>query len=146
MKTKSILTAAALTIATAIPAAAQSWFDDDATVASRNLSKAADNFEILRRVVFMNGITDNYMLEIIGYCSIVDQKHQLEVTCMTDDSFKKHFLGLSDNVTYFVEQLEPAVVSRSHYRVTFKPQAIIPDVDFRWNAEDFTTNHSEANQ
>ena len=144
---KKILTAAAIAATFfAAPVTAQSWFDDDATVASRNLSKAADNFEILRRVVFMNGITDNYMLEIIGYCSIVDQVHQLEVTCMTEDSFKKHFLGLSDNVTYFVEQLEPAVVSRSHYRVTFKPQAIIPDIDFRWNKDDFTTNHSEANQ
>lgn len=146
MNFKTIAAGLLLSAATVLPVSAQSWFDDDATVASRNLSKAADNFEILRRVVFMNGITDNYMLEIIGYCSIEDQVHQLEVTCMTDDSFKKHFLGLSDNVTYFVEQLEPAVVSRSHYRVTFKPQAIIPDVDFRWNAEDFTTNHSEANQ
>jgi len=143
---KNLLAALAVVAATAVPATAQSWFDDDATIASRNLSKAADNFEILRRVVFMNGITDNYMLEIIGYCSIEDQVHQLEVTCMTDDSFKKHFLGLSDNVTYFVEQLEPSVVSRSHYRVTFKPQAIIPDIDFRWNKDDFTTNHSEANQ
>ena len=49
-------------------------FSDDADVASRNLSKAADNFEILRRVVFMNGIIDRYMLEIIGLCSIVDQQ------------------------------------------------------------------------
>ena len=55
--------------------------EDDAQVASRNVSKAADNFEVMRRVVFMNGITDQYLLEIVGRCSIEDQKNQLEVIC-----------------------------------------------------------------
>lgn len=142
---------ASLMIATsaliAVPANA-GIFSDDATIASRNLSKAADNFEVMRRVVFMNNVTNAYMLEIIGYCSIeVDEmERQLEVTCMTDDDFKKHFLGLNDTTTYFVEQLQPSRVSRSHYRVTFKPQAIIPDIDFRWDSDDLTTNHSESNQ
>lgn len=104
----------------------------DAEVASHNLSKAADNFEIDRRVVFLNGITDTYLLSIEGRCSIVDQGNQLEVTCKVGpDAFKKHFLGLSDNVSYFVEQLESADVSEYHYRVVFKPEQIIPDVDLR---------------
>ena len=101
----------------------------DADVASENLSKAAEQFEIQRRVVFMNGITDTYMLEIQGACSIEDEVNQLEVTCKTDDGFKKHFLGLSDNVSYFVEQLSGANVSTGHYRVIFKPSVIIPDID-----------------
>lgn len=42
---------------------------DDAAVASRNLVKAADNFEVNRRIVFYNGITDSYMLTIEGFCS-----------------------------------------------------------------------------
>ena len=103
-----------------------------ADVASHNLSQAADDFEIDRRVVFMNGITDTYMLSIEGRCSIKADTldGQLEVTCKVGpDAFKKHFLGLSDNVTYFVEQLEPADVSVYHYRVFFRPQAIIPDID-----------------
>lgn len=104
----------------------------DADIASSNLSKAADNFEVNRRVIFYNGITDKYLLSIEGRCSIVDQTTQLEVTCKVgEDSYKKHFLGLSDNVTYFAEQLEPANVSAYHYRVTFKPQAIVPDIDLR---------------
>ena len=75
---------------------------DDAQVASYNLSKAADNFEIDRRIIFYNGITDSYMLTIEGRCSIEDQRHQLEVTCqIARNDYKKHFLGLSDNVTYF---------------------------------------------
>lgn len=110
---------------------------DDADVVSDNISKAADNFEVNRRVVMFNGITDEYLLQIDGRCNIVDEGNQLEVTCkIGKDAFKKHFLGLSDNVSYFVEQGDPVDVSEYHYRVTFKPQAIVPDVDFRGSAED----------
>lgn len=102
----------------------------DADVASKNLSKAAEQFEVPRRVVFYNGITDKYMLTIEGYCSIEDERRQLEVTCKDGDKeFKKDYLGLSDNVTYVVEQLEDINVSTTHYRVIFKPETIIPDFD-----------------
>jgi len=116
----------------------------DADIASSNLSKAADNFEIVRRIVFYNGITEGYMLEIVGLCSLgnYDKSRQLSVTCKTGPTeFKKHFLGLSDNVTYFVEQLEVADVSVNHYRVTFKPQTILPDFDLRGDGQEaITTN------
>jgi len=108
----------------------------DSQVASHNLSKAADMFQLNRRVVFYNGITDSYMLTIEGRCSVRadGMDKQLEVTCKTGDTaYKKHFLGLSDNVTYFVEQLESATVSVYHYKVIFKPQSIIPDVDLKVN-------------
>lgn len=102
----------------------------DADVVSENISKAADQFEIARRVVFVNGITDKYLLSIEGRCNISDDGNQLEVVCKTaGGEYKKHFLGLSDNVTYFVEQLEAANVSADHYRVIFKPEVIVPDVD-----------------
>ena len=103
----------------------------DADVASRNLSQAADNFDIARRVVFYNGINGEYMLTIEGYCSLGnnDKSGRLSVTCKTAPGvYKKHFLGLSDNVTFFVEQLEAKNVSTSFYRVVFKPSVIIPDV------------------
>jgi hypothetical protein len=102
----------------------------DANVASRNLSQAADQFEITRRVVFYNGITGEYILTVEGRCSIFDEGNQLELTCKTgDDEYKKHFLGLSDNVTYFAEQLKGEDVSVYRYRVIFKPEVIIPDID-----------------
>lgn len=101
-----------------------------AGVASHNLSKDAEHFKIDRRVVFVNGITDKYLLNIEGKCSINDQGNQLEVTCKTgEDEYKKHFLGLSDNVTYFVEQLEGANVSEYHYKVIYRPATIVPDID-----------------
>jgi len=108
----------------------------DADVASRNLSKAADMFEIERRVVFYNGITNEYMLTIQGRCSIADQGNQLEVTCKTGpEQYKKHFLGLSDNVTYFAEQLRQADVSTYRYRVIFKPESLVPNVDLETSAD-----------
>ena len=105
----------------------------DADVASENLSKAADNFEVPRRIVFFNGITDKYLLEIQGRCSINADTaaKKLDVTCKTGDGFKKHFLGLSDNVSYFVEQVEGKNVSTDFYQVNFKPQAIVPDIELR---------------
>ena len=105
----------------------------DADVASQNLSRAADQFEIQRRVVFYNGITGDYILTVEGLCSLgnADKSRELTITCKTGPkTFKKHFLGLSDNVTFFAEQLEAAEVSTYHYRVVFKPQTIVPDVDF----------------
>lgn len=109
----------------------------DADVASYNLSKSAEMFEINRRVVFYNGITGEYILVVEGLCSIeADTKDgQLELTCKTGvDQFKKHFLGLSDNVTYFAEQLAPAKTNVYNYRVIFKPETIIPDIDIRTSA------------
>ena len=120
---------------------------DDADIASRNLSKAADNFEINRRIIFYNGITETYMLTIEGRCSLEDQHRQLEVVCqVTRDAYKKHFLGLSDNVTYFAEQLETAEVSAYHDRVTFKPQTIVPDIDFRGSSPEVLENTSDRNE
>lgn len=104
----------------------------DADVASRNLSTASDNFEINRRITFYNGITDKYMLTIEGFCSIdTGDAKKLTVTCKTGGGYKKDYLGLSDNVTYVVEQLESANVSSDHYVVNFKPEVIVPDVQKR---------------
>ena len=105
---------------------------NDAQIASYNLSQDADNFRINRRIVFYNSLSDSYLLEIEGLCSQEPRDHKLEVTCKTGpNEYKKHFLGLSDNVTYFSEQLNEAQESTYHYKVTFKPSAIVPSVDVR---------------
>ena len=124
---KKILTAAALAAIILVGAGCS-----DADLASENLSRAADQFEVSRRIVFYNGITGEYMLSVEGLCSLgnFDAPGQLSVTCKTGpDTYKKHFLGLSDNVTYFVEQVEPKKVSDHYYRVIFKPSVIVPDID-----------------
>jgi len=109
---------------------------DAATVVSHNLSKAADNFEIPREIVFYNGITGEFFATVTGRCSIeVDAiKDKLDVTCKHGpDDFRKHFLGLSDNVTFFVLQTAGVDVSEYNTRITFNPQGFIPDIDLRGN-------------
>jgi hypothetical protein len=121
-------------ITAALLAAALAGCQSDADIASYNTSKAADNFEVSRRVIFYNGITGDYMMTIEGLCSLgnQDKARTLSLTCKTGPTtYKKHFLGLSDNVTFFVEQLEPVKVSAYHYRVIFKPASIIPDIEIK---------------
>lgn len=117
-------------IAIALACGVLAGCDTDATVASRNLSQAADNFEINRRIVFYNGITNEWILSIEGLCSLEPKSDRIHVICkISASNFKKHTLGLSHNVTYFSEQLEAAKSSVYFYRVVFKPSVIIPAPD-----------------
>ena len=111
--------------------------DSDADVVAKNISKAAEQFEVNRRIVFFNGITDKYLLVIEGRCSVESFgtsesgiESALEVTCKVDNNnYRKSYLGLSDNVSYFVEQLGDIDVSENHYRVIFKPEVVVPNFD-----------------
>ena len=105
-----------------------------ADVASENLSLAADNFEVERRIVFYNGITGDYILTIEGLCSKgnADTDKKVSFTCKVGpNAYKKHYLGVSDNVTWFMEQMEPNPASIYHYRVVFRPETIVPDVQIK---------------
>jgi protein involved in sex pheromone biosynthesis len=106
----------------------------EADTVSQNISKAADSFEVQRRIVFFNGITDKYLLTVEGLCSLgnSDKERELSVTCKVGtNSYKKHFLGLSDNVSYFVEQTDAVYADPFHYRVIFRPESIIPAIDLQ---------------
>jgi hypothetical protein len=106
----------------------------EADVASENLSRSADSFEINRRIVFYNGVTGDYILTIEGLCALgnFDKEKELTVTCKTGaNQYKKHFLGLSDNVTFFAEQIESATTSIYQYKVIFRPSTIIPDIEVK---------------
>lgn len=118
--------------------------EDAADVASRNTSTAADNFEVQRKIVGVNGITDAYAFEVEGRCSINDQGGQLEVMCKHgDDDFRKHFIGKSDNLFYVVTQLEPIKVSEYHTRIILKPQQLVPNLDLQTSANDDTQARSQ---
>lgn len=129
MKKKIVAVLAAVGIA--LGAAACS---SEADTVSYNLSKSADNFEVLRRIVFINGITDKYLLEIQGLCALGnnDKPRELTVVCKVGpDEYMKHFLGLSDNVTYLLQQISPKKVNAFHYKVFFRPETLIPDIDLQ---------------
>jgi len=106
---------------------------DDAVIVRSNLERAEQNFEVFRRVVFYNGITGEYILTIEGRLAIiVDSDGDLVVTVKTENgTYLKHYLGLSDNVTYFSEALEASSVSSRQYKVIFKPIEIIPTIELK---------------
>lgn len=115
----------------------------EAETVSYNLSKEADEFRIIRRVIFYNSITDTYILEMVGNISInIDSAdNQLEVTAkIGPDKYQKHFLGLSDNVTYTVEQIGTADVNPYRYELIFKPEAILPiEIEIKTGEEPMNT-------
>ncbi len=101
---------------------------DAATTANENLSKAADNFEVPRRIVGINGITDKVLFTVEGFCSITNDGRKLDVICKTDKngSVERTTLGLSDNVTYVSTQLSGVKVDLFRPRIIFRPETIIP--------------------
>jgi len=54
----------------------------------------------------------------------------------------KNFLGLSDNVFFVSEQLEGVNASEFHYRVVFRPQSLIPDIDFQGDVNELINNQN----
>lgn len=124
-----ILTASAVLTASTLAGCAP-----QADRASENLSTAADNFEVNRRVTFINGITNDTTFVVEGFCSIKKdtEQNQLEVTCKEPDGdFTKDFFGLSDNSYYLLEQIGGSDVSVYHRRVIMNPKSVIPDIDIQ---------------
>lgn len=108
----------------------------EADVASRNVSQAADQFEVNRRVVVYNGITDKVVMIMEGRCSLGNNEtaDKRSVTCKTGSrTYLKHIFQLSDNMFLYAEQLEETQASGYYYRRIFTPQQVIPDIDLRGN-------------
>lgn len=107
----------------------------EADVSIENNVKAAENFEVMRRIVFINGITDTYLLEIEGRCSWETPNGVIEVVCKLGEDadgraeIVRHSMLISDNVTFVSEQLEPGSVDTFHYRLNFRPEVILPYID-----------------
>ncbi|AWN04176.1 site-specific recombination directionality factor RDF [Gordonia phage Petra] len=123
-------TLAATALAAATVAATLTGCNTDADVADENLKKAAEQFEISRRITVINGITDKYLLVVEGKCSLEFPDGRNEIICkLANGDFVKHHVIKADNVFVMSEQTTGAKVSTDHYRVTFKPETIIPNVD-----------------
>ena len=120
------------TVLALIMAAALTACSTNADKANENLSIAADNFEVQRHIVGVNGITGDYAFEVVGRCSINDQGHQLEVTCRHgENEYRKHMIGLSDNTFYVAEQLDAINVSVYHTRILIKPETLLPELELQ---------------
>lgn len=104
-------------------------FERDSDIASYNVSKEADSFRVKRRIVFVNLRTGEYLFVLTGNCSIETDgdDNQLEVICKVgEDKYQKHFLYLSNETTYTIEQLDYSEVSKYDYEIVFKPESIVP--------------------
>ncbi len=97
---------------------------------SYNLSQEADNFNVVRQLTVINCIEGDVIFQMTGKLSIVADTadNQLEVTVEDDGTYVKHFIGLSDNVTYVVEDLNLGdnAVSKYRYTLNFNPNMWIP--------------------
>lgn len=105
---------------------------NDADIASMNLSTDADNFKVLRKVTFINTVSDEVLYTVEGNFSINADMgdNQLEIVAQTGkNEFQKHFLGLSPTTVYIVEQLEWQEVDKYRFKINIKPSSLIPDVD-----------------
>jgi len=122
--------AVAVTVA-AVAVLGLSSCTSEAESVNNNLSEDADNFKVARRITFVNGITDRVILEAQGLCSVdPGDAYRMFVTCKGNDGkYVRHSLGKSDNVFWFVEQLEATDTSTSDYRFVVRPESLIPDVD-----------------
>lgn len=101
----------------------------DADTASTNLSTAAEQFEVQRLIVGINGITDKVEFSVEGRCSI-ERDGDLVVVCKHGkDDFRKHYVGKSDNLIWIATQLEGVDVDVYRTRIILKPEEILPDFD-----------------
>jgi hypothetical protein len=109
-----------------------------ADTANKNLSKAAENFEVPRRVTGINGITDQVLFTVEGFCSYeVPDSRTLEVICLVDRAsgeVERTTLHLSDNVTFVSTQIGGVDVDLFRPRVIFRPETIIPNFDLSTSA------------
>lgn len=107
-----------------------------ADTASDNLKTEAENFQLLRKFVVTNGITDKVVMEVTGRCSYESSARQLLLTCLEvdkpgtkDDLLKNHTIGLSDNTIWVMAQLESVHVDIFRTKIVFRPESLVPDVD-----------------
>ena len=101
----------------------------DANTVSTNISREADNFNVTRRLVVINGRTDTIIFSLVGNFSLTEdqEENQLEVIAeVRDGVYRKHFIGLSDELMYFIEDVGETEVSKYDYEVEFIPEKVIP--------------------
>ena len=103
--------------------------DTQASRVSENLSQQADNFNDVRQITVINCLQGDVLFQMTGKMSITADTadNQLEIIVEDENGeYKKHFIGLSDNVTYVVEDITSDDVSNYHYTLNFNPNMWIP--------------------
>ena len=96
---------------------------------NHNLTQAADNFEIARKITVYNARTDLIVMEMEGYMSLTNNSSsELVITCKTDiNEYKKNYVYLNEYVIYVVEDITGTITDPYHYNIKF--YTAIPDID-----------------
>ena len=114
MKKISLAAVAAALVVTLVGC---TW-ENEADVASYNISQQADNFNVYRQIKVINSQSDEVLLEFEGWCSINkdNEDNQLEITYRVGNGeYYKDFIGLNDRTTYVITQLDGSNVDKYHY-------------------------------
>lgn len=96
---------------------------------SYNLSQEADNFNDIRQLTVINCLQGDVLFQMTGKMSITADTADNQLEIIVEDEYgdyKKHFIGLSDNVTYVVEDITSGDVSKYKYTLNFNPNMWIP--------------------
>lgn len=105
----------------------------DADKVSDNVSKAAEQFEVQRHIVGINGITDKVIFDVEGKCSLESGDSMggvLDIICKHGpNDYRKHYIGLSDNVTFVSTQVKGIDADEYRTRFIIKPENIVPNFD-----------------
>lgn len=103
---------------------------DEVDRVEHNLTKQADNFNIVRQLTVINCIQGDVLFQMTGKMSIKadTEDGQLEVIVEDGGTYVKHFIGLSDNVTYVIEDLNLGdnAVDKYQYTLNFNPNMWLP--------------------
>ena len=103
-----------------------------AQTASENISKAADNFEVQRKITGLNTRSGEFAFYAEGRCSVEREGGDLVITCKHgENDYRKHILMEANDVFVSVTQQGGIAVSEYHTRVIVKPQGLIPDLDLK---------------
>ena len=103
--------------------------DTEANRVSYNLSQEADNFNDIRQITVINCLQGDVLFQMTGKMSITADAadNQLEIIVEDENGeYKKHFIGLSDNVTYVVEDVTAGDVEKYKYTLNFNPEMWLP--------------------
>lgn len=102
---------------------------NEADKVSYNLSQEADNFNDIRQITVINCLQGDVLFQMTGKMSINADVSDNQLEVIVDDEngeYKKHFIGLSDNVTYVVEDVTSGEVEKYKYTLNFNPKMWLP--------------------
>lgn len=114
-----------------VMAAALAACSTEADRVSYNLSQQADNFNDVRQITVINCLQGDVLFQMTGKMSITADPADNQLEILVEDEngeYKKHFIGLSDNVTYVVEDVTSGDVNQYKYTLNFNPKMWLPEV------------------